>query len=164
MAGNDPISRLAQQVGERLQDASRAPEEIQRTVQSAMRGAFERMELVTREDFDILMDVLQRTRSRVEALERQVGALEAALDERTGAAASPALVAADSVAPPGPESHGSTASTTRNGGATSTGGDSFDKSADGPSTKPADGSNKSADGSNKSGESSKKPFGDISGV
>ncbi len=104
MTGNDPFSRLAQQFGERLQDASRAPEEIQRTVQGAMRSAFERMELVSREDFDILMDVLQRTRSRVEALEKQVGALEAALDEKNGVAASPALVAADSVAPPAPES------------------------------------------------------------
>ncbi len=110
MTGNDPFSRLAQQFGERLQDASRAPEEIQRTVQGAMRSAFERMELVTREDFDILMDVLQRTRSRVEALEKQVGALEAALDDKNAMAASPALVAADSVAPPAPDSetHSST--------------------------------------------------------
>nr|WP_299245931.1 accessory factor UbiK family protein [uncultured Halomonas sp.] len=99
MAGNDPISRLAQQLGERLQNASHAPEEIQRSVQGAMRSAFERMELVTREDFDILMDVLQRTRSRVEALERQVAALESALDEKSPAV-SPAMVAADTAAPP----------------------------------------------------------------
>lgn len=82
MARQDVFGRLAQQIGERLQDASHAPEEIQRTVHGAMRGAFDRLELVSREDFDVMMEVLQRTRSRVEALEKQVADLEAALDER----------------------------------------------------------------------------------
>ena len=80
MFKNDVIGRMAQQIGERLQDASHGPEELQKSVQGVMRGAFDRMELVSREDFDILMEVLQRTRSRVEALEAQVAALEAALD------------------------------------------------------------------------------------
>ncbi|GHC34297.1 accessory factor UbiK family protein [Aidingimonas halophila] len=80
MTHSDPISRLAQQIGERLQGASHAPEEIQRNVQSMLRGAVDRLELVSREDFDILMDVLQRTRSRVETLEKQVADLEARLD------------------------------------------------------------------------------------
>ena len=97
MASNDRIGRLARQLGERLQDASHAPEEIQRSVNSVMRGAFDRMELVSREDFDILMDVLQRTRTRVEALEKQVAALEAALDDEVSAPASkePAADSAD---------------------------------------------------------------------
>lgn len=82
MVNNDRLSRLAQQLGERLQGASHAPEELQRGVQQVLRGAFDRMELVSREDFDILMDVLQRTRARVEALEKQVTALEAALETR----------------------------------------------------------------------------------
>ncbi|MEC9484113.1 MAG: accessory factor UbiK family protein [Halomonas sp.] len=100
MISNERLGRLAQQIGERLQDASHAPEEIQRSVQSVMRGAFDRMELVSREDFDILMDVLQRTRMRVEALERQVAALEAAVDTQSATPASPAVVAADMVTPP----------------------------------------------------------------
>ncbi|WP_249976774.1 accessory factor UbiK family protein [Vreelandella olivaria] len=77
MAPQDRISRLAQQIGDRLQSASQAPEDIQKGVQQVVRGAFDRLELVSREDFDILMDVLQRTRARVEALERQVASLEA---------------------------------------------------------------------------------------
>ncbi|MBZ0332491.1 accessory factor UbiK family protein [Halomonas sp. ANAO-440] len=82
MASQDPISRLAQQLGERLQGASQAPEEIHKGVQQVVRGAFDRLDLVSREDFDILMDVMQRTRIRVEALEQQVSALEAALASR----------------------------------------------------------------------------------
>lgn len=76
MVSQDRISRLAQQIGERLQGASQAPEEMQKGIQQVVRGAFDRLELVSREDFDILMDVLQRTRGRVEALEKQVAELE----------------------------------------------------------------------------------------
>lgn len=83
MAAQDRISQLAQQIGDRLQNASQAPEDIHKGVQQAVRGAFDRLELVSREDFDILMDVLQRTRARVEALESQVATLEAAVDPKT---------------------------------------------------------------------------------
>ncbi|XKH60082.1 accessory factor UbiK family protein [Halomonas sediminis] len=89
MAPQDPISRLAQQIGERLQNASQAPEDIQKSMQQVVRGAFDRLELVSREDFDIMMDVLQRTRARVEALESQVAALEAAVDKAQSASAAP---------------------------------------------------------------------------
>lgn len=81
MISQDRLSRLAQHIGERLQDASQAPEEAQKGVQQIVRGAFDRLELVSREDFDILMDVLQRTRARVEALEQQVVLLEETLEE-----------------------------------------------------------------------------------
>lgn len=84
MVTHDRIGRLAQQIGERLQGASQAPEEVQKGVQQVVRGAFDRLELVSREDFDILMDVLQRTRARVESLEKQVAALEALVEAQTG--------------------------------------------------------------------------------
>jgi len=89
MVPQDRISRLAQQIGDRLQNASQAPEDIQKGVQQVVRGAFDRLELVSREDFDILMDVLQRTRSRVEALERQVANLEASVEASVAASATP---------------------------------------------------------------------------
>ncbi|MBB3330758.1 hypothetical protein BDK63_001630 [Halomonas campaniensis] len=95
MVSHDRISRLAQQIGDRLQGASQAPEEVQKGIQQVVRGAFDRLELVSREDFDILMDVLQRTRSRVEALEQQVAALEALLEERTGEGQAPAELVSD---------------------------------------------------------------------
>lgn len=77
---HDRIGRLAQQIGDRLQGAAQAPEEVQKGIRQAVRGAFDRLELVSREDFDILMEVLQRTRARVEALERQVASLETLLE------------------------------------------------------------------------------------
>nr|WP_300307059.1 accessory factor UbiK family protein [Halomonas sp.] len=86
MVTHERISRLAQQIGERLQGASQAPEDIQKGVQQVVKGAFDRLELVSREDFDILMDVLQRTRSRVEALEKQVAALETLIEQGANSA------------------------------------------------------------------------------
>lgn len=93
MVSHDRIGRLAQQIGERLQGASQAPEEVQKGIQQVVRGAFDRLELVSREDFDILMDVLQRTRARVEALEQQVAALETLLEERTAEVPAPSAAA-----------------------------------------------------------------------
>ncbi|MCK2185673.1 accessory factor UbiK family protein [Halomonas getboli] len=91
MVSQDRIGRLAQQIGERLQGASQAPEDMQKGIQQVVRGAFDRLELVSREDFDILMDVLQRTRGRVEALEKQVAALEEALDASRPGGEAPAV-------------------------------------------------------------------------
>lgn len=104
MAPQDRISRLAQQIGDRLQNASQAPEDIQKGVQQVVRGAFDRLELVSREDFDILMDVLQRTRSRVEALERQVANLEATVEASAAPTATPVEAEVPPVPTPEPDS------------------------------------------------------------
>ncbi|SEL62235.1 accessory factor UbiK family protein [Halomonas daqiaonensis] len=103
MVSHDRISRLAQQIGERLQGASQAPEEVQKGVQQVVKGAFDRLELVSREDFDILMDVLQRTRARVEALEGQVAALEEALDGNASQGTNPGEPQAAPTEQPSPE-------------------------------------------------------------
>ena len=104
MAPQDRISRLAQQIGDRLQNASQAPEDIQKGVQQVVRGAFDRLELVSREDFDILMDVLQRARSRVEALERQVANLEATVEASAASTATPMEAEVPPMPTPEPDS------------------------------------------------------------
>mgnify|MGYP003431035713 len=54
----------------------------QQDVQEAFRGALQaglsKLDLVTREEFDIQRAVLQRTREKLETLEKTVAALEAA--------------------------------------------------------------------------------------
>jgi len=54
-------------------------EDIEKSIQGALQSAFTRMELVTREEFDVQSEVLSRTRSKLELLEKQVAALEEAL-------------------------------------------------------------------------------------
>ena len=48
----------------------------------AMQAAFARMNLVTREEFDIQAGVLARTRQKLEALEKQVAELEKQLSQK----------------------------------------------------------------------------------
>ena len=50
--------------------------DIERNVKGLMGQAFNRMDLITREEFDIQVDLLSRTLARVEALETQIHALE----------------------------------------------------------------------------------------
>jgi len=51
-------------------------EDLERNFRGLLSGAFERMELVTREEFDVQRRVLERTREKLAALEAQVAALE----------------------------------------------------------------------------------------
>ncbi|GGI89998.1 accessory factor UbiK family protein [Legionella impletisoli] len=49
--------------------------DIQQKFQDILKSAFKRMDLVTREEFDVQVKVLLRTREKVEALQKQIDAL-----------------------------------------------------------------------------------------
>ncbi len=51
-------------------------QEVERNFRAVLQGFFSRMDLVTREEFDVQTEVLMRTRALVEDLEKQVAALE----------------------------------------------------------------------------------------
>ncbi len=53
-------------------------QDLDQNVKALLTGAFARMDLVTREEFDIQRAVLERTRARLEALEAEVARLERA--------------------------------------------------------------------------------------
>jgi len=59
----------------------RVQEDTARGLRAAVSGALERMNLVSREEFDVQVAVLARTRERLETLERRVQALEHRLEE-----------------------------------------------------------------------------------
>jgi BMFP domain-containing protein YqiC len=50
--------------------------DIEKNIRSVLQSAFAKMDLVTREEFDVQSAVLARTRAKLEALEKQVAALE----------------------------------------------------------------------------------------
>ena len=52
-------------------------EELQQTFKSALQSGLSKLDLVTREEFDVQRAVLLRTREKLEALERVVAALDA---------------------------------------------------------------------------------------
>ena len=50
--------------------------EAEHNLKAALRSVLSKMDLVTREEFDVQRDVLARTRAKLEALEKQVEEIE----------------------------------------------------------------------------------------
>ncbi|MCG8439852.1 MAG: accessory factor UbiK family protein [Pseudomonadales bacterium] len=50
--------------------------EVERNIRSVLAETVSRLDLITREEFDIQQQVLLRTREKLEALEKQVAELE----------------------------------------------------------------------------------------
>lgn len=63
--------------GMRSESGEQLREELQQNFKSVLQGGLARLDLVTREEFDVQRAVLLRTREKLEALERAVAALEA---------------------------------------------------------------------------------------
>ena len=73
------IDALAQRLSELVPPGLReSREELQATFKSALQAGLAKLDLVTREEFEVQRAVLLRTREKLDALERAVAALEAA--------------------------------------------------------------------------------------
>ncbi len=55
--------------------------DLERNLRALLTSAFSRLDLVTREEFDVQREVLARTRAKLEALEAQVAELEARMKD-----------------------------------------------------------------------------------
>jgi BMFP domain-containing protein YqiC len=53
--------------------------DIEKNMKAMLNQGFSKLDLLTREEFDIQSEVLQRTRARLEALEARVAELESRL-------------------------------------------------------------------------------------
>ena len=70
---DDFAKRLAEVVPQSARDLH---QDIEKNLRAVVTGTFNRLNLVTREEFEIQQDVLQRTRGKVGILEKQVADLE----------------------------------------------------------------------------------------
>ena len=64
--------------------SSEAREELQQNFKSVLQAGLGKLDLVTREEFDVQRAVMLRTREQVEALQRTVSELEALLSAASG--------------------------------------------------------------------------------
>ena len=62
--------------------ATSPAKDLERNVKAMMSSTFNKLDLVSREEFDVQAKVLARTRERLEALEQRVAELEARLGEQ----------------------------------------------------------------------------------
>ncbi len=73
------IDALARRLSELVPPGLReSQEELQQTFKSTLQAGLSKLDLVTREEFDVQRAVLLRTREKLEALERTVAALDIA--------------------------------------------------------------------------------------
>ena len=78
-----PFEELFSQVGRFLpRGAAPLGANVKKNLRALVGAALTRMDLVSREEFDVQSALLVRTRARLAALEKQVTALEAQLNHR----------------------------------------------------------------------------------
>ncbi len=77
----DMFEDLQKKVADLL--ANSPAKDIEKNVRAVMAQGFAKLDLITREEFDVQQEVLARTRARLTELEARVAALEAAR-ESTG--------------------------------------------------------------------------------
>ena len=74
MATADFFDDLAKRLSELL--AATPARDLEKNLRAILAGFFSKLDLVTRDEFDIQVRVLQRTRERLEQLEARVAELE----------------------------------------------------------------------------------------
>ena len=75
MLNNKKLSEISNKIREIVKD-SPLPD-IEKNVDALLKGMFTKMELVTREEFDVQTEVLKRTRQKLEELEKKLSEIEA---------------------------------------------------------------------------------------
>ncbi len=70
---NDVADKLAGLIPQGARDVQ---QDLKKNVKAVLQAKFSQLDLVTREEFDTQAAVLQRTRAKLEALEKQVAELE----------------------------------------------------------------------------------------
>ncbi|MER0216107.1 hypothetical protein C8R26_110111 [Nitrosomonas oligotropha] len=81
MLNKNVIDEINTKVSEILQNSP--AKDIEKNIRVLLSGAFSRLDLVTRDEFDIQQEVLQRTREKLILLEARVAELEARFNQST---------------------------------------------------------------------------------
>ncbi|GAA4021374.1 accessory factor UbiK family protein [Actimicrobium antarcticum] len=69
------FTEMQQKISQAIENSP--AKDIEKNVKAMMAQGFSKLDLVTREEFDIQAQVLAKTRERLEVLEAQVAAMEA---------------------------------------------------------------------------------------
>lgn len=84
----DSIEKLARALAESLpQGLKSVSEDVEKNFQAILKSGLAKLDLVTREEFEVQLGVLERTRQKLEALDARLAEMELPPAETTGAAA-----------------------------------------------------------------------------
>ena len=81
MLNSENISNLSNKINEMIKSSPLA--DIEKNINALIQGAFTKMELVSREEFDVQAEVLRNTREKLTRLEVKLAELEADLIKKT---------------------------------------------------------------------------------
>jgi len=78
-------SKLFEEIDQRMRDIlARSPAaDLEKNLRALLASAFSRLDLVTREEFDVQREVLARTRAKLRDLEAKLAELEGKAEART---------------------------------------------------------------------------------
>ena len=78
----EKIEAIVSDIGKVLpEDMDALKEDVEKNVRATLNAAFSKMELVTREEFDIQMSLLSRTRVKLDALQEKLSDMEKQLEK-----------------------------------------------------------------------------------
>jgi len=75
MLNNEKLKEMSNKIREIVKD-SPLPD-LEKNIDALLKSMFTKMELVTREEFDVQTEVLKRTRQKLEELEKKLFEIEA---------------------------------------------------------------------------------------
>ena len=75
MLNNEKLSEISNKIRELVKDTPLP--DIEKNIDALLKSMFTKMELVTREEFDVQTEVLKRTRQKLEELEKKLSEIEA---------------------------------------------------------------------------------------
>lgn len=77
----DFFNQLAQQANRLLKDGPEIQQDIEEKIQALVQARLRKMNVVSREEFDAQVAVLNRSRAKLEAMETQLAELSAQLEK-----------------------------------------------------------------------------------
>ena len=83
MLDDKKIDSIIRQILNKLPDElKQVRQDFEKNLKSALHSSFSKMDLVTREEFDVQAELLSRTRAKIEEMEKTVTALEQTLSKK----------------------------------------------------------------------------------
>ncbi len=79
MFNSEFLSEISNKIREIIQNSPAG--DLEKNINALLKGAFTKMELISREEFDIQAEVLRNTRKKLEELEIKQAALEAQISK-----------------------------------------------------------------------------------
>jgi len=74
---------MAQKLGAALPEGLQAVQrDVEKNFKTILQNSFAKMDLVTREEFDVQMEVLKRSREKLDKMQEKIEQLEAALNHK----------------------------------------------------------------------------------